>query len=69
MDTLLLVIGVNLVVFGITAFGQVRKGLKPFSRGAPILPGRRPLALAAAAVAVLAGVVLLAVSYVRIVGL
>jgi hypothetical protein len=69
MDTLLLVIGVNLVVFGAMAFSQGRKGLKPFSRGAPLPPEQRMLVLAAAAVAVVAGVVLLAISYVRIVGL
>src|SRR5262245_13440397 len=45
MDTLLLVIGVNLVVFGATAFGQIRKGLKPFSRGDPFLPNSVPFCL------------------------
>jgi lysylphosphatidylglycerol synthetase-like protein (DUF2156 family) len=69
MDTLLLIIGVNLAVFGATAFTQARRGLKPFARGAPIAPERRGLVLTAAAVAVVAGVVLLAISYTRIVGI
>ena len=69
MDTLLLIIGVNLVVFGATAFGQARKGLKPFARGAPIPPEQRKIVLTAAAVAAVAGVVLLVISYTRIVGI